>query len=30
VIRASIGDGWRVTMAAIQKDSDRPDLFIRL
>lgn len=30
VIRASIGDGWRVTMAAIQKDADRPDLFIRL
>jgi uncharacterized membrane protein len=30
VIRASQGDGWRVTMAAIQKDSDRPDLFIRL
>jgi len=30
VIRASLGDGWRVTMAAIQKDSDRPDLFIRL
>jgi hypothetical protein len=30
VIRASRGDGWRVTMAAIQKDSDRPDLFIRL
>ena len=30
VIRASMGDGWRVTMAAIQKDSDRPDLFIRL
>lgn len=30
VIRASIGEGWRVTMAAIQKDADRPDLFIRL
>jgi len=30
VIRAAIGEGWRVTMAAIQKDSDRPDLFIRL
>lgn len=30
VIRASMGDGWRVTMAAIQKDTDRPDLFIRL
>ena len=30
VIRAALGDGWRVTMAAIQKDSDRPDLFIRL
>ena len=28
VIRASIGEGWRVTMAAIQKDSDRPDLFL--
>ena len=30
VIRASIGDDWRVTMAAIQKDADRPDLFVRL
>lgn len=30
VIRASEGDGWRVTMAAIRKDTDRPDLFIRI
>ena len=30
VIRASMGEGWRLTMAAIQKDADRPDLFIRL
>jgi len=30
VIRASKGDGWRVSMAAIQKDADKPDLFIRL
>lgn len=30
VIRASMGDGWRLTMAAIQKDADKPDLFIRL
>jgi hypothetical protein len=30
VIRASQGDGWRVTMAAIRKDTDRPDLFIRI
>ena len=30
VVRAVQGEGWRVTMAAIRKDSDRPDLFIRL
>lgn len=30
VIRASMGDSWRLTMAAIQKDADKPDLFIRL
>lgn len=30
VVRASQGDGWRVTMAAIRKEADRPDLFIRL
>lgn len=30
VIRAVKGEDWRVTMAAIRKDTDRPDLFIRL
>lgn len=30
VIRASRGDSWRVSMAAIRKESDSPDLFIRI
>lgn len=30
VIRAVKGEDWRLTMAAIRKDTDRPDLFIRL
>lgn len=30
VVRASQGDSWRLTIAAIRKDEDRPDLFIRL
>lgn len=30
VIRAVSGESWRLTMAAIRKDADRPDLFMRL
>ncbi len=30
VIRASQGEGWRLTMAALRKEADRPDLFLRL
>lgn len=30
VIRAAKGDSWRVSMAAIRKESDSPDLFIRI
>ena len=30
VIRAAKGDDWRLTMAAIRKDKDRPELFVRL
>ncbi|PWL20091.1 MAG: hypothetical protein DCO81_00110 [Candidatus Aquiluna sp. XM-24bin5] len=30
VIRAARGETWRVSMAAIRKDSDSPDLFIRI
>ena len=30
VVRAAQGESWRVTMAAIRKEADRPDLFIRL
>lgn len=30
VIRAARGDSWRVSMAAIRKESDSPDLFIRI
>ena len=30
VIRASAGESWRLTMAALRKDADRPDLFLRL
>jgi hypothetical protein len=30
VIRASGGESWRLTMAALRKDADRPDLFLRL
>lgn len=30
VVRASRGDSWRLTIAAIRKDEDRPDLFVRL
>jgi hypothetical protein len=30
VIRAVAGESWRLTMAAIRKDTDRPDLFLRL
>jgi hypothetical protein len=30
VIRAVAGETWRLTMAAIRKDADRPDLFLRL
>ena len=30
VIRAAMGETWRVSMAAIRKDSDSPDLFIRI
>ena len=30
VVRAAKGDSWRVSMAAIRKESDSPDLFIRI
>lgn len=30
VIRALEGEDWKITMAAIRKESDKPDLFIRL
>lgn len=30
VIRASQGESWRLTIAALRKEEDRPDLFIRL
>jgi hypothetical protein len=30
VIRAVAGESWRLTMAAIRKGEDRPDLFLRL
>ncbi len=30
VIRAVAGESWVLTIAAIRKDSDRPDLFLRL
>lgn len=30
VVRASRGDSWRLTMAAMRKGTDRPDLFLRL
>lgn len=30
VIRAATGNTWRVSMAAIRKDSDSPDLFVRI
>ncbi len=30
VIRASQGEGWKLTMAALRKEADRPDLFLRL
>jgi len=30
VIRAVAGETWRLTMAAIRKNTDRPDLFLRL
>jgi hypothetical protein len=30
VVRAARGDSWRVSMAAIRKESDSPDLFIRI
>ena len=30
VIRAVDGEDWKITMAAIRKESDKPDLFIRL
>jgi hypothetical protein len=30
VIRAATGNAWRVSMAAIRKDSDSPDLFVRI
>lgn len=30
VIRAVEGEDWKITMAAIRKESDKPDLFIRL
>jgi hypothetical protein len=30
VIRAVAGESWVLTMAAIRKDADRPDLFLRL
>lgn len=30
VIRAVAGESWRLTMAAIRKGADRPDLFLRL
>lgn len=30
VIRAAKGESWHLTIAAIRKDEDRPDLFVRL
>ena len=30
VIRSVAGENWKLTIAAIRKDSDRPDLFLRL
>ena len=30
VIRAIKAEGWRLTMAALRKDAEKPDLFIRL
>jgi hypothetical protein len=30
VIRSVAGEEWKLTVAAIRKDSDRPDLFLRL
>lgn len=30
VIRAAVGAGWNVTVAAIQKELDQPDVFLRL
>jgi len=30
VIRAVEGEDWKITMAALRKESDKPDLFIRL
>ena len=30
VIRASQGETWRLTIAALRKDEDRPDLFVRI
>jgi hypothetical protein len=30
VIRAVPGEDWKITLAAIRKESDKPDLFIRL
>mgnify|MGYP006197371859 CR=1 FL=1 len=30
VIRSVAGEDWKLTVAAIRKDSDRPDLFLRL
>lgn len=30
VIRAVVGDGWRLTIAALMKGQEKPDLFLRL
>ena len=30
VIRSVAGEDWRLTMAAIRKGADQPDLFLRL
>jgi len=30
VIRAAQGETWRVTIAALRKEEDRPDLFVRI
>jgi len=30
VVRAARGEAWRVTIVALRKDEDRPDLFVRI